>query len=261
MSQTNTSNMFFRCDELVLPSSDDIALIEVGNDWVGTGCPVESTLYVQVDIIHETSSIASIEVDAIHYIDWGDGTVIEYPAGTSVSPLGLYSGTMTITSYMAPTKIRFHNSPYTSISIYKGTTLTTIDDIARDCGSLASFTFNGLNHVTSAARAFMNDGGLKKVNIYQLGNVTNFTQMFQNSMFPGGNIQYLNTANGEIFDDMFAACWCTCVAQLNTLNQTSTTNMFGDNATSAFVTPGEAERTALLAGDNWVNMTECAQDN
>ncbi len=155
----------------------------------------------------------------------------------------------------------------------------TFSNTWRDCSGLTSFPSLDFGSAVSLTRTFRSCVLLTSFPIINVSNVaiflgtwfdcnkiisfpdldfsngTDFTATFSSCL----NLQFtgiLNTEKGQLFTDMFRDCTSLfCIVDINTLLQTNTINMFLNTPT--LVAPNSTEQTAILAGDNWINVAPC----
>ena len=215
----------------------------------GDGCLTGSSYLCTFTI----SGIFNIPGKADFEVDWGDGVFLPYNEGT-VTGIPIKSGIIHIRSEEDVQKIVFVSDTFIDISIKRGKTLRTCEDMARDKKALLKFSIYGNMISDNYDRMLMNDVNLQsldtvdysyaksmvstfegcasimtmsqKVGVVQVENCIDFTSTFKGC----SSITYLPvlvTNSGEIFTDMFKNCLSLeCIHGINTEYQTNTQDMF-----------------------------------
>ncbi len=184
-------------------------------------------------------------------VNWGDGRRIVYEAGTHTdTPFG----SAKITSNDPVTSFSFLGNFIDRIVIDKALDLVDATGMCEDVDSMFEFVLSEAPNLSNTTSMFKGCLNLYQTPIFDMSNVTNATSMFESS---GVLYSSILTTNVEIFDRMFAKCIdLECINQIDTRNQTLTTNMFLD--TSALIRPDATEILIIEDGDIWVNDVACS---
>jgi len=215
-------------------------------------------------------------------VDWGDGLFLPYNEGT-VTGIPIGTGVINIRSEENVQQIIFDSDTYYDVSIKRGKTLLTLENLLVDKANLKGFSIYGnmiatnMNYMlrgcfelTSLAIAdyskiltmvstfdgctslLSDDFNAITINVESC---TDFTNTFKDCSSIV-TLPVITSTVGEVFDNMFyGMISLTCLFGIDTRNQISTAGMFGD--TPVLTRPNVNEITRILAGTLYNNGGQC----
>lgn len=172
-------------------------------------------------------------------VDWGDGVIVIYTAITTgqliVTGVTVTTNTIKITASSEKTdssSFTVRSASFdtvTSVDVTNASLLTQIS--MNDSSVMKSFAASNTGRLRNIPQAFQNNSSIESV--------SGLTAALQ-----GSSALAFNNAVSLI-----------CISAINTLDSTSTFDMFLN--TPSLTAPNASEQTALLAGSNYVNASPC----
>lgn len=289
--KNNTTDLFLNTPLLTAPNAAEQTAILAGSNYVNAGdCPAPLPAFSADMVATAVGATVSFLIQGNQFddyiVDWGDGVLQTYndPNGFNFVISSSVVGTtnVSITSNGTPTRFQITTDTITSLDLKSITTINRFRELCRNITNLTSFTTVDTGLVTDFLNAWSGCSGLTNFPELNYSNVSTFVtpwfgctgivNMIISGQFGNGgavdmtgafsgmtsvqSIQLPDTSNATLFANLFKDCInLSCISAVNTLSQTTTTDMFLN--TPALTDPTAAEQTAILGGSNYVNANAC----
>jgi len=199
--------MFTGCHSMIRPNDNEKQIIYAGDEWSLTG-PCEH----EFDMSVLAAGKFTINVDAPVWVDLGDGTFVQYPAGdVTITPTGR------VYVYGDVSSLSFVDDVIEEVVIINAELITDYADMFNGFTNLKRFYHTGVNNGTSFDRMFKDTSSLTVAYFDDISKGTSFVSMFESSNIV--KIDPLNTESGTHFDNMFKnARLLETICEINTTN-------------------------------------------
>ena len=206
-NQTDTTNMFLNTPSLARPSVNEQNNILSGTLYDNLGNCGGS---IQISFL--TDREVTFMFDGIVFVDWGNGTFIEYPANTSI--VGTQSGG---TAYILgeATALVFNSIGITEIEFVEFDTLVSMKSMFEGMTTLTKFTFSGDSKVTDYRNAFKDSGIVTYLGPVSYVGAKDFGYMFSGTTSLD-TVNAMYTVSGINFEYMFENSGLNCLQEIYT---------------------------------------------
>ena len=207
-AQTDTTNMFLECNNLVRPTANEITRIKAGTNYSNNG-----NCFSPMIIEFEANGASSFTVDGKVDVDWGDGNF------TQAGP-GQVNGTPTGVCYIIGDSsiITFDTDTYTNVTFYVIDNITSMKDMFKGKQNIVNVSVKSATAVTTMESMFEGSSIVKfDAEHDALGTVVSFNSMFKDTPHLN-SVGKMNTFNGKDFEHMFENTAITCIGRINTVS-------------------------------------------